>query len=109
MTNVNGLIDAPNDGLGGLYTSGWLKRGPSGIIGSNIADAKDTVASIVHDAVSLSPKSEERVRLLALLKERGVRVVDWNAYKRIDRKEQSEELKRHLQQPREKITTSKSS
>lgn len=33
----------------GLYVSGWLKRGPTGIIGSNIADARETVSSIVED------------------------------------------------------------
>lgn len=32
-----------------LYTVGWLKRGPSGIIGSNIPDAKETVASVMAD------------------------------------------------------------
>jgi adrenodoxin-NADP+ reductase len=32
-----------------LYTVGWLKRGPSGIIGTNIPDAKETVASIIAD------------------------------------------------------------
>ena len=35
--------------VGGLYCSGWLKRGPSGIIGSNIADARETVGALLHD------------------------------------------------------------
>lgn len=34
----------------GVYCSGWLKRGPSGIIGSNIADAKETVGVLLEDA-----------------------------------------------------------
>eukprot|EP00466_Bigelowiella_natans_P007025 jgi/Bigna1/70052/fgenesh1_pg.10_\ len=33
----------------GLYVAGWLKRGPSGIIGTNIPDAKETVAAIRED------------------------------------------------------------
>jgi len=32
-----------------LYVTGWLKRGPSGIIGTNIADAKETVGNILYD------------------------------------------------------------
>ncbi len=36
----------------GLFVTGWLKRGPTGIIGSNIADAQETVDSIVQDASS---------------------------------------------------------
>ena len=36
----------------GLYVSGWLKRGPTGIIGSNIADAKETTAAILEDLKS---------------------------------------------------------
>jgi len=33
----------------GLYVTGWLRRGPSGIIGTNIADAKQTVAAVLQD------------------------------------------------------------
>jgi NADPH-dependent glutamate synthase beta subunit-like oxidoreductase len=33
----------------GLYVAGWLKRGPTGIIGTNIADAAETVSSIKED------------------------------------------------------------
>ena len=34
---------------GGLYAAGWFKRGPSGIVGTNIACAKDTVATLIAD------------------------------------------------------------
>ena len=47
VRNTHGRVD--DDKKGGLYVSGWLKRGPSGIIGTNITDAKDTVASIIKD------------------------------------------------------------
>ena len=33
----------------GLYVVGWLKRGPTGIIGTNINDAKETTASVIAD------------------------------------------------------------
>jgi NADPH-dependent glutamate synthase beta subunit-like oxidoreductase len=94
-----------DDDLGSLYVAGWLKRGPSGIIGTNIADAKDTVATIVHHAESSSPKPETGVSLSELLKERGVAAVDWKAYQNVDAAETSDERKRNREQPREKITS----
>ncbi len=43
--------DVPPQGsvVPGLYVSGWLKRGPSGIIGTNIADARETAKAVVQD------------------------------------------------------------
>lgn len=38
-----------DDCIGRLYVSGWLKRGPTGIIASNLVDAKQTVQSLVDD------------------------------------------------------------
>jgi ferredoxin--NADP+ reductase len=39
--------DSPS--IEGMYVTGWLKRGPSGIIGTNIPDANETVTSIYDD------------------------------------------------------------
>jgi NADPH-dependent glutamate synthase beta subunit-like oxidoreductase len=102
--NTHGKVDDSKDGLGGLYVSGWLKRGPSGIIGTNIADAKDTVASITKDLEGQTIKSHD-TSLHYLLKERGVKVVDWSAYERIDATETDEARKRSREQPREKLTS----
>lgn len=44
-----------------LYTVGWLKRGPSGIIGTNIPDAKETVASIMNDINSSQEQQKEDI------------------------------------------------
>jgi adrenodoxin-NADP+ reductase len=46
-----------------LYVTGWLKRGPSGIIGTNITDAKETVASIIEGikAGKITPASPDTV------------------------------------------------
>jgi adrenodoxin-NADP+ reductase len=95
--------------LAPLYVSGWLKRGPSGIIGTNIADAKDTVASIMKDVkdrtnnILVSPKPTPTIPLRELLEGRGVQIVDWSAYQRINDMETSEVHKRNPKQPREKI------
>jgi adrenodoxin-NADP+ reductase len=92
-----------------LYVSGWLKRGPSGIIGTNIVDAKDTVSSILKDLEDESHWSRKIVKgrsgLGLLLLERGVRYVDWASYQRIDAAETDPLKLRSKNQPREKITS----
>lgn len=44
------VLDAPGGApMPGLYVAGWIKRGPSGVIGTNKADAMETVASLLAD------------------------------------------------------------
>lgn len=46
------VLEAPGGArVGGLYTAGWIKRGPSGLIGTNKADATETVQSLIDDLV----------------------------------------------------------
>lgn len=93
-------------GLGGLYVSGWVKRGPNGIIGSNISDARETVKTVVHDLQHQAPQSAvdgSGVSFSELLEEREVKWVDWKGYRRLEEKEHS--MRRHDRQPREKITS----
>ena len=81
-----------NDDYNNLYVSGWLKRGPSGIIGTNIVDAKETVDTIMNDLLQSSSKKSKHGRdeLLTILKERNVDVVDWDMWCKIS----EEEIKR---------------
>jgi adrenodoxin-NADP+ reductase len=110
IKNLHGLVDGPtSSGLGGLYVSGWLKRGPTGIIGTNIVDAKDTVATImkdvedkhVHRSINLD-QEEDTESLLSILGKRGVQFVGWDGYQRIVDREK--EIRRSDKQPREKLT-----
>jgi ferredoxin--NADP+ reductase len=65
----------------GEYTAGWIKRGPTGVIGTNKSDAAETVASLLADADSL-PEAPERDpdAVTALLAGRGVDVVAWDGW-----------------------------
>ena len=102
LRHEHGLVDRPTGDLGGLYTSGWLKRGPSGIIGTNIGDARDTVATIIADfdeLVTVPKKSN----ILNELLEKGVHVVEWDGYRRIE--EAEHKRRRSDKQPREKLGT----
>eukprot|EP00947_MAST-08B_sp_MAST-8B-sp1_P002933 g2933.t1 len=54
-SSSNSLTQLGSSGpLAKLYVSGWLKRGPSGIVGTNIVDAKETVAAVASDLVEES-------------------------------------------------------
>jgi len=61
--------DDGNAPLAPLYVSGWARRGPSGIIGSNAADGADVAAAIVEDAAAgrVAKKVEESGGLAGLL------------------------------------------
>ena len=96
----------------GLYVSGWLKRGPSGIIGTNISDAKDTVSTIMSDIdhllTSSDPKELDRTsreELRYLLTDRNIKFVNWSGYQKIDHAEMDIQRKRSELQPREKFTS----
>jgi ferredoxin--NADP+ reductase len=62
----------------GEYAVGWIKRGPTGVIGTNKSDAKETVTTLLADLAEL-PKAPHRDpdAILDLLRARNVGVVDW--------------------------------
>ena len=74
----------------GEYAAGWIKRGPSGVIGTNKADAAETVAALLEDAAQLTPAPEaSRAAVDALLASRQVDVVSLEDYLRLDAHELS--------------------
>lgn len=68
------------------YAVGWIKRGPSGIIGTNKPDAVETVQAMTEDLADLEAGDVEvdPEAPVRLLEERGVRVVDFDDWGRID-------------------------
>jgi ferredoxin--NADP+ reductase len=91
----------------GLYVAGWLKRGPSGIIGTNILDARDAVKSIKEDAAAARlPEPRAAGAELPLLadaeRKRVARVVETAGWRRIDQYEREQGEK--TGKPREKLT-----
>jgi ferredoxin--NADP+ reductase len=80
----------PNEGgrVGpGVYCAGWIKRGPTGVIGTNKKDATETVELLLEDVAAgrLEPKAESTAGAVdALLAERGVHVVEYVGWTAID-------------------------
>ena len=87
----------------GLYVAGWIKRGPTGIIGTNRADSVATVASLMADFPNMADGGRKGGEgLKALLAGRNVRVVTFQDWQTID----AAEIKRGEPKgkPREKFT-----
>lgn len=77
VTNLEGVTQP------GLYVSGWIKRGPSGLIGTNKACSKDTVDQLLADRESLLTRAPS-LDVPALLASRGLQVVGFPDYQKID-------------------------
>lgn len=74
----------------GHYAAGWIKRGPSGVIGTNKKDALETVAHLLADVDSqtlLNPAHPNPTAVEDLLGERGVRYISFEDWRAIDQAE----------------------
>ena len=74
----------------GHYTAGWIKRGPSGVIGTNKKCAKETVDHLLDDVGTgslLDPPDPEPAAIETLLAERGADFVTFAGWQAIDRVE----------------------
>jgi len=102
--NQKGRILDRGEALPGLYASGWIKRGPSGVIGTNKPDSHETVESLLADVPSLAPcPRPDTGALVEALGLRGVRIVSWQDWRRIDAAEI--ERGKAKGKPREKFVT----
>ena len=85
------VLDESGDPIAGEYCVGWIKRGPSGVIGTNKKDATDTVAKIIADAeagrlpqIDTDPDATAEFLLGA-----AEHVVEWDGWQAIDAHERS--------------------
>lgn len=109
VPNHYGKIMDGNNELAGMYTAGWLKRGPTGVIVSTMTDAYETADTIVDDlkngkemlANVDSPKSGAE-GLEQLMKERHIEPVSYNDWKKIEAAEFA--VGEKLGKPREKFS-----
>ncbi|WP_330345885.1 FAD-dependent oxidoreductase [Streptomyces longwoodensis] len=78
---LRGVAVAP-----GEYVAGWIKRGPTGVIGTNRPCAKETAASLLADAPALV-RREVPADPLPLLRAAGAEPVEWSGWLDIERAE----------------------
>ncbi len=104
IPNSGGRVTEDGKIVPGVYTAGWIKRGPSGTIGTNKPDSQQTVGAIVQDLSGLTPcENPSGSSVLDLLNTRRVRVVSFGDWQRIDAAEV--ERGRVSGKPREKFVT----
>lgn len=108
IANVAGRVvrDSTGEPVGGEYVVGWIKRGPSGVIGTNKPDAVATVAAMVEDLATLKGIAEENrdpAKVEALVEARKPNYVNWPSWKVLDAHETARGAERG--RPRIKVTT----
>jgi ferredoxin--NADP+ reductase len=89
VPNAGGrVVDENGEPVPGVYVTGWLKRGPTGVIGTNKGDAGETARAVLEDLPALpAPAQPDPDAVLKLLAARDVRVTDWAAWLRLDAEE----------------------
>jgi ferredoxin--NADP+ reductase len=73
--------------VAGVYASGWIKRGPSGVIGTNKPDSVETVTSMLEDVASgahWQPPQADAASALALVAARQPLFVTYPDWRRLD-------------------------
>jgi ferredoxin--NADP+ reductase len=90
----------------GEYVVGWIKRGPSGVIGTNKKDAADTVAKILADKTAAAlnePSNPGPAAAAGWIFERVPTAVEWDGWAAIDQRER--EVGEAAGRPRVKLVT----
>lgn len=79
------VLDLAGAPIPGLYATGWIKRGPVGLIGHTKSDASETVARIVEDVAALpAPVTVDPDAILEVLDARGVPFTTWEGWLALD-------------------------
>jgi ferredoxin--NADP+ reductase len=117
IANDGGRVVSPDTGapLPGEYVVGWIKRGPSGVIGTNKKDAQETVDAMLADlmptngdsstpapASTHEPREPDADTVEELLKARQPELVTYSGWESIDRHERA--LGESAGRPRVKLT-----
>jgi ferredoxin--NADP+ reductase len=134
IANDGGRVTDPDSGaaLAGEYTVGWIKRGPSGVIGTNKRDAQETVDAMLADLAAVGnsngsapeqagthaatqagthaatraaahvPSDPDAAAVEALLRSRQPQLITYGGWEAIDRHEQA--LGEQAGRPRVKLT-----
>ncbi|MGR0218593.1 FAD-dependent oxidoreductase [Agromyces sp. ZXT2-6] len=96
IPNAGGRVtDAAGTPIAGLFATGWIKRGPVGLIGHTKGDALETITNLVADAeagvlerpvVAAGADGDE---VLEVLEARGIRYTTWNGWLALDAHERA--------------------
>jgi len=107
VPNEEGRVVDPHDqhSVSGVFVVGWIKRGPSGVIGTNKRDAQETVTNLLEDLAEgrlPAPEEPDPAAIEALVAERQPDLVRYAGWELIDAAEQA--AGEPLGRPRVKLT-----
>jgi ferredoxin--NADP+ reductase len=79
------VLDHHNEVVPGVYATGWIKRGPVGLIGHTKSDAMETISHLVTDQANWwDPADPAEASIVTLLEERGIAYTDLEGWHRLD-------------------------
>jgi ferredoxin--NADP+ reductase len=82
------VLDSAGKHIQGVYCTGWIKRGPVGLIGHTKADAIETIGHLIEDrATWWSPEMPGEDAIVQTLVDRGVNFMDWSHWLKVDAEE----------------------
>ena len=92
VPNDGGRVIEGGEHLQSTYVTGWIKRGPVGLIGHTKGDANETVAKLLDDHGNgrlHEPAAPGEEAVPAFLRDRGVSYTTWNGWQRLDAAEKA--------------------
>ncbi|MEC5179236.1 FAD-dependent oxidoreductase [Arthrobacter sp. CG_A4] len=79
------VLDAGGTPVPGIYATGWIKRGPVGLIGHTKGDALETIGFLLEDRLTLPPaQNPDPQAIIELLEERGIEYTTWAGWNKLD-------------------------
>lgn len=92
IKNAEGrVLDQDGSHIPGVYCTGWIKRGPVGLIGHTKADAIETIGHLLSDRSSWwEPSQPGEDQIVETLRERQIDFMDWKQWLRVDQEEKSQ-------------------
>ena len=84
------VLDSTGKQIPGVYCTGWIKRGPVGLIGHTKADAIETISHVIADrAMWWEPTEPDEAAVVATLESKAVDYVGWPQWLKIDAQERA--------------------
>jgi ferredoxin--NADP+ reductase len=84
------VLDESGEHISGVYCTGWIKRGPVGLIGHTKADAIETIGHVIADRASWwQPQSPSESAIVETMQQKNIAFVDWADWLKIDLEERT--------------------
>ncbi|WP_165243035.1 FAD-dependent oxidoreductase [Corynebacterium lizhenjunii] len=83
------VVDLDGEIVPGLYATGWIKRGPVGLIGNTKSDATETIGMLVEDYEAGKLTHSTDADITELLEAKGHEYLTWESWKNLDAAERA--------------------